>query len=96
MKIDTASLTKLLDRLKAARNFILTLTVLSTIGYTAYQVSRVVNLEADQASIEAEQEKLRASRVRFDKATIEELNSRSSTPKQPNLSNLGKADPFSP
>ena len=96
MKLETAQFKKLTTQLLAAKNFLLTLLVVITIGYTGYQLSRIVNLEPDQASIEAEQEKLRGSRVRFDKATIDELNSRSSTPKQPNLSNLGKADPFSP
>lgn len=74
----------------------ITIVMVLVIGLTLYQVSLVANVEPDGPTIEAERAKLRASSVKFDQETINDLNSRSSVPKQPNLSNLGKSDPFSP
>lgn len=73
-----------------------TITMTLVIGLTLYQVSLVTQVEPDGPTIEAERAKLRASSVRFDQETIKDLNSRSSVPKQPDLTNLGKSDPFSP
>lgn len=93
LKFDPKALWSQLLKLK---KFLLSLMVLVLIGLTAYQVSSIMYIEPDQDSIEAERVKLKQSRIHFDQKTIDSLNKRSSMPGQPDLSNLGRSDPFTP
>lgn len=79
-----------------SRGLLLTLAVIGLIAYTAHQLSQLVTARPDPAYIEAEKTKIDEQRIRFDPKTVEAVRNLRVVSGQTDLSNLGKADPFSP
>ena len=91
-----AMLKRFIKGLAVVQGFLATLAVLAILGWTGYLISKAIDNTPDPAALQAGQEELTANQVRFDKATIAALQSLVPLNVQPNVNNLGHADPFNP
>lgn len=65
------------------------LILLSAFGYVGYLAQQIQAVQADQAHLESEQQKLQQQKLRFDRETLEEITA------PPREASTGR-NPFSP
>jgi hypothetical protein len=70
--------------------------LLSLLGYTGYQISRVLSVTPDEGYVAEEIKKTDAKRIKLDTKTLEAVRSLNHINVAPDTSNPGKGDPFTP
>lgn len=86
----------ILSKLSRLRWLVITLIVVGTVGYTAFQIFYAVTVYPDPTTIEQKIEEANSQTVKLDKGALEAVKKLSRVPVQADTSNPGKADPFSP
>lgn len=84
----------LLRALARIRLLAITLAIIALAGYTLYQISLITAISPDEATLAAEREKVDAARIKFDTQTIQAIGRQNQITASPDISNLGKSDPF--
>jgi hypothetical protein len=85
---------QILPILTKYKALIATLVFIGVCGYTGYQISLVVAVAPDAATIAAEQDKVKQPSARFDTATIDAITKQQAITAKPDLSGIGTANPF--
>ena len=91
LDINIKSIVKGLARL---RLLAITLVVIGLVGYTLYQISLITAITPDETTLATEREKVDAARIKFDTQTIQAISRQNQLTASPDISNLGKSDPF--
>lgn len=86
---------KLLPMLLRYKTLIVTLVVVSLLGFTAYQISQITSVEPDPAYLRAKEKDSKATSLRIDKKTLEAVTQLSPNGPTPAPVNVGKSNPFS-
>lgn len=84
----------ILVQINRFRTLLLILGIIAICGWTAYQISLVVAITPDAATIAAARKNLSDTNIRFDSKTIQAITKQSAVSVAPNLSNIGTTDPF--
>lgn len=87
---------QLLGLIKKSQGFLVLVAVIAICGYTAYQISLVVAIAPDKATIEAEKKTAEDTSVKFDMKTISAITQQTNVAVSPNLSGIGTSNPFFP
>lgn len=91
MKTDLNKILPMLLRYKA---LLTTAAILAICGYTGYQISVVVAVTPDAKTIEEEQAKVDAAKIKFDTKTISAIVSQNRVEVAPDISGIGNSNPF--
>lgn len=86
---------KLLPILLRYKTLLVTLVVVSLLGFTAYQISQITSVEPDPAYLQAKEKESKATSLRIDKKTLEAVTQLSPNGAAPAPVNVGKSNPFS-
>lgn len=78
------------------RGFVAVLAFIGLLGFGAYLISKIINLQPDQIYLTTQRQALDQTKISFDKQTVKTINSLQQINPTVNTSNLGKSDPFSP
>lgn len=90
----TNDLTKVLPYIIKYKALLVLVAVLSVCGYTAYQISAVVAVTSDPQTVAEEQDKVDATRIKFDTQTIDAIVKQNQVNVAPDLTKLGTSNPF--
>ncbi len=83
-------------RLLKVRGFLIALAIIGLVGYAGYLISRIVDLQPDQAYLASKRQEIDKTKINFDKKTIQTINNLKQINPTVDLSNVGKSDPFAP
>ncbi len=87
-------LNKLLPLALKYKGLFVTVVIFAICGYTAYQISSVVAVNADAKTVSEEQAKVDAAKIKFDTKTINAIVHQSQVNVSPDLSGIGTSNPF--
>ena len=86
--------TAIIALLMRLRTLLVSIAVISLAGYTLYQISLITAISPDPDTLNEERAKVDAARIKFDTATIQAIGKQNQVSPRPDLSNIGKTDPF--
>ncbi len=92
LNLDPKAIARALGRYK---NLAVILLVLALFGYTGYQISHIVGVQADQAYLEQQKAESKTTSLKINKDTIEQLKGLKSSGDTSIPVNIGKQNPFS-
>lgn len=86
---------KLLPVLLRYKTLLVTLIVVSLFGFTAYLISQITSVEPDPAYLQTKEKEGKATSLRIDKKTLEQVVKLNPPASAPTPVNVGKSNPFS-
>lgn len=78
------------------RGYLIPMAVTLVLALATYQVYALTKIQPSKQAVEEGRQKLKSGKIKFDAATLADLEQRVEIPSAPRVDNVGKSDPFSP